>query len=51
MKYVCYNIKSMYPEKIINSILDKHLKIFVPYTAESECQLDFRSKDKINHEV
>ena len=36
----------MYPEKIFSSILDKHAKIFVPYTAECEYQLDFRSKDK-----
>ena len=35
----------MYSEKII-SILDKHAKIFVPYTTECEYQLDFRNKDK-----
>ena len=29
-----------------NSILDKHVKIFVPYTVECEYQLDFRTKDK-----
>ena len=33
----------MYPEKIIGSILDKQAKIFEPYTAECEYQLDFRS--------
>ena len=36
----------MYSEKIICSILDKHAKIFVPYTAECEYQLDFRNKGK-----
>ena len=46
VKFVRYNIKSMYPEKIICSILDKRAKKFVPYTAELECQLDFRTKDK-----
>ena len=50
-KYNCieiprYNIKSMYPEKKINSTLNKHAKIFVPYTAECEYQLEFRAKDK-----
>ena len=46
IKYVRYNIKSMYPEKIIHSILKEHAKKFVPYTSECEYQLDYRSKDK-----
>ena len=36
----------MYHKKIIASILDKHAKNDVPYTAESEYELEFRSKDK-----
>ena len=43
IKYVRYNIKSMYPEKTIGSVLDKQAKIFEPYTVECEYQLDFRS--------
>ena len=42
IKYVRYNIKSRYPEKIINSIFENHRKMFVPYSAECEYQLDFR---------
>ena len=36
----------MYPEKIIDSILNEHVKKFVPYSGECEYQLDYRSKDK-----
>ena len=46
IKYVRYKNKSMYTQKTIESILDQHAKIFVPYTTEYENQLDFRSKDK-----
>ena len=46
IKFVRYSIKSMYPEKIFSSILDKHAKQFVPYTAECEYQLDYRNEDK-----
>ena len=46
IKYVRYNSKSMYPEKINSSILDKHAKILEPYTVECEYQSDIRSKDK-----
>ena len=46
LKYDRYNIKSMYPEKINSSILDKYAKFFVPYTADCEYQLDFRCKEK-----
>ena len=46
IKYVRYENKSIYPQKTIDSILDQHAKIFVPYTTEYEYQLDFRSKDK-----
>ena len=38
IKYVRYKFKSMYPDKIIGSILDKHAKTFVPYTAECQYQ-------------
>ena len=34
------------PEKKINSVLDKHARIFEHYTAECENQLDNRTKDK-----
>ena len=44
IKYVRDNIKSMYPEKIIHSMIDEHVKKFVPYSGEY--QLDYRSKDK-----
>ena len=44
--FVRYNFESMYPEKRITSNLDKHAKKFVPYKAECEYHLDFRSKDK-----
>ena len=46
IKDVRFNIKSRYPQKTIDSFLDKHAKIFVPYTADCEIQLDFTSKDK-----
>ena len=36
----------MYPEKLIISIINEHVKNFVPYTGECEYQLDYRSKDK-----
>ena len=39
----------MHPEKINHCSLDKHAKLFVPYSAECENQLDFRSKEKDNH--
>ena len=45
-KYVRYNIKSKYPEKLVISISDKHAKIFILYTAECEYQLEFRAKYK-----
>ena len=46
IKYVRYNIKSMYPGKKFHSILEEHLKKFLPYSGECEYQLDFRSEDK-----
>ena len=46
IKYVRYNIKSLYPEKILHSILEEHVKKFVPSSGECEYQLDYRSKDK-----
>ena len=45
-KYVPSNIESLYSQKKIDSILDNHAKIFVPYTAECEYPLDFRNKNK-----
>ena len=46
IKYVRYNIKSMYPEKIILSMIDEHVKKFVPCSGECQYQLIYRSKDK-----
>ena len=36
----------MYPEKIIHSILEEHVKKFVPYSGKCEYQLEYRSKDE-----
>ena len=33
----------MYPEKIFNYVLEKHVKKFVPYSGECEYRLDFRN--------
>ena len=44
--YFRYNNKSMYPEKIIHSMIEENVKKFVSYSGESEYQLDFRNKDK-----
>ena len=43
---VRYIIKSMYPEKIIRSMIDEHVKKFVPYSGECEYKLDYRNIDK-----
>ena len=36
----------MYPEKIIDSILEEHVKKFVPYSGECEYRLDDKNTDK-----
>ena len=36
----------MDPQKQIHSLLDKHVKIFLPYTGECKYQQDFRTKEK-----
>ena len=41
MKYVRFNIKSKYPEKIILSMVEEHVKNIVPYSGECEYQLDY----------
>ena len=46
IKHDCYNIKWMYPKKIITLILFNHTKMFVPYTSECEYRLDYRCTDK-----
>ena len=46
IKYVRYNINWLYPQKIINSVLYEHRKVFLPYSAECEYELGFRAKDK-----
>ena len=47
IKYVCYNIKWMYPKKLITSLLYKHIQMFIPYVSECEYRLDYRCKDKL----
>ena len=46
IKYVRYNIKSMYPERKFSSILNKHAEIFVPHTVECEFKNDFGCEEK-----
>ena len=46
IKFVRYYIKSMYPDTIFASMIDDHLKKYVPYSGESDYQLDYRSKGK-----
>ena len=46
VKYFRYIIKSMYPERIIGSNLDKQAKTFETFTAEYGYHLDFRPIDK-----
>ena len=36
----------MYPQNMINSILDEHQKFFSPYSAKCEYQIDLRAEDK-----
>ena len=36
----------MYPEKRFHSILEEHVKKFVPYSGKCEDRLHYRSKDK-----
>ena len=40
INYVRGTIKSMYPEKLIHSMIEEHVKNFVPYSGECEYQLD-----------
>ena len=46
MKYVRYNIKWLYLQKLFDSILDEHRHMFVLYSTECEYQLAFTAKDK-----
>ena len=39
-----YNIRVMYPEKLIRTILLKHKKKFIRYTAECEYEITFRNE-------
>ena len=41
-----YNLKSMYHEKTIHSMIDEHVKRLSPCSGECEYQLDYRSKEK-----
>ena len=40
-----YNIRAMYPEKLIRIILLKHKKKFIRYTAECEYEIAFRNEE------
>ena len=42
-----YNIRAMYPEKLIRTFLSKHQEKFIRYTAEWEYEIAFKN-EKIN---
>ena len=44
LKGYFYNIKSMYPEKLIGTILLKHKQKFVRYAAECEYEISLKNK-------
>ena len=44
LKGYFYNIRSMYPEKLIRTFLLKHQEKFVRYTAESEYEIVLKNK-------
>ena len=44
LKGYFYNIRAMYPEKIIRSVLLKHKEKFVCYAAECEYEIVFRNE-------
>ena len=46
IKYICYNIKWMYPKNLITTLLYNHAKMFVSYTSECIYRLDYRCEDK-----
>ena len=46
LKNVPYNIKSIYLDKITQSMISERVEKIVPYSGECECQLDYRSKGK-----
>ena len=39
-----YNIRAMYPEKLIRTILLKHQEKFIRYTAECEYEISFKNE-------
>ena len=43
LKGYFYNIRSMYPEKLIRTILLKHQEKFIRYAAECEYEITFRN--------
>ena len=47
LKGYFYNIRSMYPEKLIRTILLKHKKKFIRYAAECEYEIAFRNEQDI----
>ena len=47
LKGYFYNIRSMYPKKIIRKILLKHQEKFVRYVAECEYEIAFRNEKDI----
>ena len=44
LKGYFYNIRSMYPEKLIRKILLKHQEKFVRYAAECEYEIAFKNE-------
>ena len=46
INHVRYNIKSMYPEELIQFFLEEHVRKFVPYTGETQYDLEYNCKDK-----
>ena len=44
LKGYFYNIRSMYPDKLIRTILLKHQEKFVRYVAECEYEIAFRNE-------
>ena len=45
LKGYFYNIRAMYPENLIRTILLKHKEKFVRYAAECEYEIAFRIKE------
>ena len=44
IKYVCYQIKSRYPQKLLDKISDQQAKMLRPHTTECQNDLEFKGK-------